>query len=82
MVKHIALKINLLKFYFYENEGMRPHIHVDFKNQKLCEIWLDTMEIKKQYDISSHELNGIIKIVNMNKEILTDFWNEIFGGQS
>lgn len=79
MVKHVALKINLLKFYFYQDEGLRAHIHIDFKNQRLCEVWLDDFTIKKNYGLKDHEIGPLLKLVRSNSDILNDFWLEIFG---
>ena len=79
MVKHVALKIKLLKFYFYQDEGLRPHVHIDFKNQRLCEFWLDSFEVKKNYGLKDHELNALLKLVKENEDVLNDYWLDIFG---
>ena len=79
MVKHVALKIKLLKFYFYQDEGLRPHVHIDFKNQRLCEVWLDNFEVKKNYGLKDHELNALLKLVEENEDVLNDYWLDIFG---
>jgi hypothetical protein len=79
MVKHVVFKINSLKFYFYEDEGRRPHVHVDFKNQKMCEVWLDNFQVKKNYKLKDHELNALLRLIQEHSEDLNDYWFEIFG---
>ena len=78
MGKHVAIVINLIKLYFFDREGKRPHIHVDYKATKICEIWLDTLKFKKKYSKDDRELSAALKLVKSRQEELVDFWNETF----
>ncbi len=71
-----VLRIGPYRFFFYSNEAGEPaHIHVRSSN---CEakFWLEPIEMAYNYGYRRHELSRIEKLVDDNKTILLEAWNE------
>jgi hypothetical protein len=66
-----------VKFYFYSNEGSRPHIHVKYAEYEL-QVWLDDLSIKKEC-VSNKVGKELYELVEKNKDTLISSWNEFFG---
>lgn len=64
----------------YEN---RMHIHVGRKSTKnLCKIWLEPdVEISKQGDLNTKELNEVLQIVNDYQDNLIQQWQNFVNGK-
>jgi hypothetical protein len=69
--------INNIKFYFYSNEGVRPHIHVKLAEFEV-QVWLDDLAIK-QGCRSKAVQKGLVELVEKHQKELLDSWNEFFG---
>ncbi|MCK9226059.1 MAG: DUF4160 domain-containing protein [Candidatus Muirbacterium halophilum] len=66
------------RFFFFSNENNEPaHIHVE-KDDKYGKIWLDNIDIAKNYGFSAKEINNILHIINIKKSDFIRSWNEYF----
>ena len=60
------LRWNGYRFYFFSNEGFEPpHIHVD-KGEKSVKLWLQPLEIARNYGFTEQELRGIMTKVSQS----------------
>lgn len=76
-----VLRVAKLRFYFFSNEGPRPHIHVGMSSGgKVPEmkIWLDTLEVSRLNGFTQKAEKKILKFVEENKEFLLDQWEVYF----
>ncbi|PIZ17363.1 hypothetical protein COY51_00395 [Candidatus Desantisbacteria bacterium CG_4_10_14_0_8_um_filter_39_17] len=67
------------RFFFYSNEGFEPmHIHVSSQN---CEakFWMPDCELVWNYRFNAAQLRKIFEILQENKEMITEVWDEYFG---
>ena len=69
------------RFFFYSNENipLEPcHIHVR-KGSSLAKFWIeDEILLAETYGFISPELKEIMKIIEQNKELIKEKWNEYF----
>ncbi|MDD9952495.1 MAG: DUF4160 domain-containing protein [Zetaproteobacteria bacterium] len=78
----IVLIIGGLRFFFYSNEGLRPHIHVGLsparKGGPEMKVWLDTLEIASSRGFNKSSVNRIHKFIEEQQEFLNDQWEAYF----
>ena len=75
-----VLLLEGFRFYFFSGEGTEPaHIHVKKGNAK-GKIWLvPYAEIDYMYGFTITEKRRISEIVNSNRIMFIEKWNEHFG---
>lgn len=69
------------RFFFFSNEGnpREPcHIHIQ-KGEAIAKFWI-TPEVKlaEAYKMTSSELKKLLGLVEQNKELIEEKWNEYF----
>lgn len=73
-----VLRIRGFKFYFYSHEPNEPpHVHVD-QGGSSAKFWLDPVALAKNIGFSAVELNRIQGMVEANRDLLLEKWNEYF----
>ena len=72
-----VFKINGFRFYFYSNEHLPQHIHVE-NGSCYARIVIDTLEITDSYNLKQKEAKMILKIIKEHKEKIKGAWNEHF----
>ncbi|CAA6826770.1 MAG: Unknown protein [uncultured Sulfurovum sp.] len=72
-----VLRINGYRFFFFSNEHMPEHIHIE-KADSYVRIVLDTLEVTDSYKVSSKEIHKLVKLVEENSELLKGAWDEYF----
>jgi uncharacterized membrane protein affecting hemolysin expression len=73
-----VFKYNSYRFYFYSNEHLPEHIHVENGADGYARVVLETLDITDSYNLKSKELKLIIKLVKENKTQIERAWNEYF----
>jgi len=77
----VVLRVGNYNFLFFSNEGnpLEPvHIHVR-QNKLIAKFWLiPKVKLADNYGFSSQELNKISKIIEENKQLFIEKWNEYF----
>lgn len=59
----------------------RPRIKVDLKDNNSVTICLDNYEVKGNVDkISQHDLNDIFRWLELNREVIIQYWEEAHTG--
>ena len=66
-----------IRFYFFSNEGPRPHIHVELAEYKMA-VWLDDLTIKKNCSSKNVE-KKFLKLIKLHQEELMKGWEEFRG---
>ncbi len=67
------------RFYFYSHEPNEPpHIHIDRDNLS-AKFWLDPVFLARNRGFNSRELRNLENIVEDNKDLFLEAWNEYFG---
>lgn len=73
------LKYKGYRFYFYSHEPSEPpHIHVD-KDNLSAKFWLSPVFLARNIGFSGKELRKIQAMVESNKIMFLEAWNEYFG---
>ena len=65
------------RFYFYSNEHLPEHIHVE-NGDVYARVVLETLEVTDSYKCNSKELMKIVKLVQENRLKIEGAWNEYF----
>ncbi len=74
----IVLRIGPYRFFFYSNENSEPaHIHVQ-RERMLAKFWLNTVALASSTRFSPKELRKLESLVNENKTLFLEAWNEHF----
>jgi len=72
------LRIGPYRFFFYANENEEPaHIHVQ-RDRALAKFWLKPVAYASSSGFSAQELSKLLKLVEENKEVFEEAWNEFF----
>jgi hypothetical protein len=73
-----VLKIKGYRFFFYTNEHLPVHIHIE-KDDKTAKFNLKpNVELVYSRRLKAQELSEIRKLVDENVEYLIEKWNEYF----
>ena len=71
------LKVNGYRFFFYSNDHLPRHIHVE-KAEKTAKFLLDPVELLNSKNFSASELREIRILIQQNINLLTTSWDEYF----
>ena len=72
-------RIGPFRFYFFSHEPNEPpHVHVD-RDAATIKVWLEPVEVARSRGFRAHEIGGIVKMVEDNRERLLEAWHEYFG---
>ena len=70
------------RFFFFSGEGSEPpHIHVEH-GHKVAKYWLTPVQLARSDGFRSHELNRVRYLVNENREMFLEKWDEHFGNSA
>ncbi|WP_310381729.1 DUF4160 domain-containing protein [Flavobacterium sp.] len=69
--------IDGLRFFFYSNEHLPKHIHIE-KAEKTAKFNLESIELVKSSRFNANELKQIRNLVEENQELLIQKWDEFF----
>ncbi|MEO8254108.1 MAG: DUF4160 domain-containing protein [Flavobacterium sp.] len=72
-----VLIINGFRFFFYSNEHMPKHIHIE-KAEKTAKFTIDKVELIKSFGFNANDLKQIRNLVEDNKELFIQKWDEFF----
>lgn len=72
-----VIKIDGFRFFFYSNEHLPKHIHIE-KAEKTVKFNLEFIELVKSSRFSASELKEIRNLVQENQELLIQKWDEYF----
>lgn len=73
-----VLRIGPYRFFFYSNEdGEPPHIHVRGSDAE-AKFWLIPVGLAYNYGYRGHELRRIEEMVEQNRQLLIEAWDEYF----
>jgi hypothetical protein len=65
------------RFFFYSNEHLPKHIHIE-KAEKTAKFNTETIELIKSSGFNATELKQIRSLVEKNQELLILKWDEFF----
>ncbi len=72
-----VLHINGYRFFFYSNDHLPIHIHIE-KDNKTAKFNLNPIELVYSRRYKASEIFEIRKLVELNVEFLIKKWNEYF----
>ena len=72
--------IDGFRFFFYSNEHLPKHIHIE-KAKKTAKFNIENIELIKSSGFKSSELKTIRNLVEENQELLIVKWNEFFSNK-
>jgi hypothetical protein len=74
----VVLRIGPYVFFFYSQENNEPpHIHVR-KDRRKAKFWIDPVELHSSNGFPSHEINRLAKLVEENRKLFLEVWNDYF----
>jgi hypothetical protein len=66
------------RFFFYAGDGGEPrHVHVE-RDDKVAKFWLDPVRLQMSGGFSRAEIARVQRIVVLQREHLTEAWDEYF----
>lgn len=66
------------RFYFFSREEERRHIHVSSTDGEM-KVWLEPeIEVAKVINLTTEQVNSILKVVKNHEEEINDSWNKHF----
>jgi len=65
------------RFFFYSNDHLPIHIHVE-KNNKTAKFNLESIELIRSIKFNASKIKEIRKLVEDNNELFKNKWNEYF----
>ena len=71
------LKIKGYRFFFFSNEHIPKHIHIQ-KQEKYAKIDLENLKVINNYKFTSKEIKEILKITSKNQKEFIKAWDEYF----
>lgn len=71
------LRENGYRFFFFSNEHLPKHIHVE-KSDKYLKVEIETLNILNSFKMTSKEQKEVIDIVNKHQKDFLEAWNEYF----
>lgn len=73
-----VLKVGPYNFIFFSSDRSEPpHIHVK-RDWQLVKYWLNPIIQDKNRGFKDYELRTIAKLIEDNREILLEAWNDYF----
>ena len=72
-----VLKINGYRFFFFSDEHLPTHIHVE-KGDGYMRVELESFNITDKYNFSPKEVKNILDIIKQNQILLAKAWDEYF----
>lgn len=72
-----VLIIDGFRFFFYSNEHLPKHIHIE-KAEKTAKFNLENIELVKSSGFNSTQLKILRNLVEENQELLIQKWDEFF----
>lgn len=74
----LVLRVKGYRFFFFSLEGTEPpHIHVE-QAERYAKFWLNPVSLVKSRGFRSGELSELQKIVEENRGLFAEKWNEHF----
>jgi hypothetical protein len=75
-----ALRINGFRFFFYTNDHLPKHIHIE-KGDGTAKFNLFPVELVKSKNFKASEIGEIRKLVVENQGLLSQKWDEYFNNK-
>jgi hypothetical protein len=73
-----VLRIGPYRFFIYAGDRDEPqHVHVE-RDNNLAKFWLVPVRLQTSGGFSRSEISRIQNLVEENREILAEGWNEFF----
>ena len=73
-----VLKAGPYRFFFYSGDQAEPtHVHVEC-NENIAKFWLAPVRLQSSGGFRPHEIRIIQRIVEENRLILLESWNDYF----
>ena len=76
-VPEVLLDFMGYKFFFWSNEHAPIHVHIS-KGDSEAKYNVETLELVENFGFKKNELRMIESIIEENKEIIIERWNEYF----
>lgn len=74
-----VLRAGPYRFFFWSNEAREPpHIHVE-SSRGYAKLWLDPVSVARADGYTPGDLRRVRHLVEQNRAILLNRWNEHFG---
>ena len=74
------LKQSGYRFFFYVNDHLPKHIHIE-KDNKTAKFNLEPLELVKSKKFKTSEIKEICKLVENNTKLFKQKWNEHFNNK-
>lgn len=76
------MRKNGYRFFFFSLDGTEPiHIHVE-RAGNYAKFWIAPVLLARNHGFRSNELSKVRKLVEENKALFEEKWNEYFGSQN
>jgi uncharacterized protein DUF4160 len=74
-----VLRQDGFRFFFFRRENEEPpHIHVEHA-ERYAKFWLRPVSLASSFGFRSHELTGLMRLVEQHRQAFEEAWHEHFG---
>ncbi|MFN0157383.1 MAG: DUF4160 domain-containing protein [Bacteroidota bacterium] len=75
------LRVKDYRFFFFSREGNEPaHIHIE-QAERYAKFWLNPVQLAASEGFRSSEIAELRKLVQENRTLFEERWNEYFGSK-
>ena len=68
------------RFFFYPSDRGEPlHVHVE-RDNRMTKFWLDPVRLQNSGGLRRSEIHRIERMIEENRALLMEAWNEYFNG--
>jgi hypothetical protein len=76
------LRVKGYRFFFFSREGNEPpYIHVD-QAERYAKFWLQPLQLARSDGFRSGEIAELRRVIEENRNLFQEKWNEYFGNKS
>lgn len=77
-----VFRVKGYRFFFFSLEGNEPrHVHVE-NAERYAKFWLDPVSLAYSRGFRSNELTELRKLIEQNKALIAEKWDEHISQQS
>jgi len=71
------MRVDGYRLFFFSDDHPPPHVHIE-KGDGYVRIEIISLEVTNRYQLSSKEVNKLIRLVKQHQQFLIGAWNEFF----
>ena len=76
-----VIRENGFRLFFYSDEGILPHIHVERENRE-AKFWMSPVRLARNNGLNASEISKAQKLAIKHEKLILEKWNEYFSSKN